>query len=288
MSLREALEAGKFIITSEVGPPKGTNTSEMLESAELIKGKAHAINVTDNQSAVMRLSSFAGCVLLKERGFDPVLQMTCRDRNRLALQADLLGASALGIRNVLALTGDHTTGGDHPQAVGVYDLESVQLLDVIAALNSGKDMVGNDLDGATDFLPGAVVTPEAEPLEPQLLKFEKKVRAGAKFFQTQAVYDVEKFKSFMDYARKFDVKILAGILLLRSARMAKYLNNNVAGVVVPAELIAELESAEKPGARGIEIAGRLIREMGPLCDGVHIMAVGVEHKVPDIMEAAGL
>lgn len=288
MGLKEALAQGKFAVTSEVGPPKGTNVEEMLHCAELVKDRVDAINVTDNQSAVMRLSSLGGCALLLQRGIEPVFQVTCRDRNRLGIQSDLLAAAALGVKNVLSLTGDHVSAGDHKEARGVFDMESVQLLQVLHTLNGGKDMAGGDLDGAPSFFPGAIVTPEAIPLEPQLAKFVKKVRAGAKFFQTQAVYDVENFKRFMDYARKFDVKILAGILLLRSAGMAKYLNKNVPGITVPAGIIEEIEGAEKPGAKGIEIAARLITEMRPFCDGVHVMAVGAEQKVPEILDAAGL
>lgn len=288
MKFREALESGEFVITAEVGPPKGTHVQEMLDSADLVKGRVHGVNMTDNQSAVMRLSSLVGCQLLKERGVEPIFQLTCRDRNRLALQSDLLGAAALGIENVLALTGDHPTVGDHPSAKAVFDLESVQLLEVIRSLNEGKDMAGNELEGATNFCPGATVTPGSNPPEPQLLKFEKKVEAGAVFFQTQAVYDLEKFKQFMDYARRFKVKILAGVLLLKSAGMARYLNKKVPGIFVPDELIAELEEATNALQKGVEIAARQIRELQGICDGAHIMAIGAEEKVPAILDAARL
>jgi 5,10-methylenetetrahydrofolate reductase len=260
----------------------------MLEVAEKLKGRVHAVNVTDNQSAVMRLSSLAACHLLKEIGLEPIFQLTCRDRNRLALQSDLLGAAALGIENILALTGDHVVLGDHPQAKPVFDIESVQLLQTIKTLNEGRDLAGNELDGATDFCPGAVVTPEANPLEPQLIKFEKKIKAGAVFFQTQAVYDLEKFKQFMEYVPKGEVRILAGILPLKSAGMAKYLNRNVAGVFVPDQVIQELAKAEKPAQKGLEIAARQIRDLRNICDGVHVMAIGAEEKVPEILDMAGL
>lgn len=291
-SLREALRSGKFVVTSEVGPPKGTDITEMVRNIELVRGKVHGLNATDNQSSVMRLSSLAVCHLVKELGGEPILQMTCRDRNRLALQADLLSAHVLGIGNVLCLTGDHISVGDHPQAKPVFDLDSVQLVRTVRSLQEGKDLGGNDLRGKVDFCVGAIVTPEADPIEPQLLKFEKKVEAGAEFFQTQAVYDPSKFARFMRYARQFPVKVLAGIVLLRSAGMGRYMQANVPGIFVPQELIDEMASVEKGRQleKGIEIAGRMIRALKEegLCDGVHIMAIGKEEVVPDILSAAGL
>jgi len=291
-SFREILNSGNFVVTSEIGPPKGTNIEKMLHHIDLLKDKVAALNVTDHQSSVMRFPSLGGCLAIKERGGDPILQMTCRDRNRLALQAELLIAYTRGIRNVLCLTGDAVPVGDHKEAKGVFDLDSVQLLRAIRQMESGKDLGGNDLDGAVEFCAGAIVTPEARPIEPQLLKFEKKVESGAEFFQTQAVYDLDNFARFMQYARQFPSKILAGIVLLVSARMAKYMNENVPGIFVPQHLIDELASAPKGEAlnRGIEIAGQMIAALKKesLCDGVHIMAIGREEVVPQIMEAAGL
>lgn len=292
MSFKDILNSGKFVVTAEVGPPKGTDIKEMIHHIELLNGKVDALNVTDNQSAVMRICSMAVCKIVLDHGVEPILQMTCRDRNRIGLQSDLLGANILGIKNVLCMTGDHVLAGDHKQAKPVYDVESVQLLGIVDSLNKGKDMSGNDLKGATDFFQGAVVTPEANPLEPQLIKFEKKVRAGAKFFQTQAIYDINKFKEFMGYARKFPVKILAGIVVLKSAGMANFINNNVPGIRVPQELIDELKAAGKEKAldTGLNIAARHIKQLKEdnVCDGVHIMAIGMEDKVPIIMERAGL
>jgi methylenetetrahydrofolate reductase (NADPH) len=292
VSFREALDSGKFVVTAEVGPPKGTDIKEMHHHMQLLKGKLDAVNVTDNQSAVMRISSTAVCVVAMQEGLEPILQMTCRDRNRIGLQSDLLGASILGIKNVLCMTGDHVSAGDHKSAKPVYDLESVQLLKVVDGLNNGKDMMGNELLGSTDFFQGAVVTPEANPIEPQLMKFDKKVAAGARFFQTQAVYDIEKFKGFMGHARQHDVKILAGFVVLKSAGMAKFLNNYVPGIRVPDELIEELKAAGKEKAldTGMDICSRHIRQLKDegICDGVHIMAIGMEDKVPEIMERAGL
>jgi 5,10-methylenetetrahydrofolate reductase len=289
-TFKEALQSGDFVITAEVGPPKGTNIEEMLHHIDLLKDKVDALNVTDNQSSVMRISSLSVAHLIKEKGGESILQMTCRDRNRLALQSELLGAHILGVHNVLCLTGDYVSVGDHPQAKPVFDLDSVQLLQTVGLLNQGKDLSGSDLQGKTNFLAGAVVTPEADPIEPQLVKFRKKIAAGARFIQTQAIYDLEKFKRFMEQARKHDVKIMAGIVLLVSAGMARYMNKNVPGIFVPEKLIDEMAQAPKGKAieAGIAIAGRMIRQLREekICDGVHIMAIGKEGRVPDILEAA--
>lgn len=289
---KDILNSGKFVITSEIGPPKGTNLEKMYHHIDLLKAHVDAINVTDHQSSVMRFPSIGGCLAIKERGGEPILQMTCRDRNRLALQAELLFAYTRGIKNVLCLTGDAVPVGDHKEAKGVFDLDSVQLLRTIRTLESGKDLGGNDLDGAVEFCAGAIVTPEANPIEAQLIKFEKKVEAGAEFFQTQAVYDLDKFAKFMQFARQFSVKILAGIVLLSSARMAKYMTENVPGIFVPQHLIDELANAPKGAAlnKGIEIAGRMIATIKKerLCNGVHIMAIGREEVVPDIIKVAGI
>jgi methylenetetrahydrofolate reductase (NADPH) len=291
-SFKKALKSGKFLVTSEVAPPKGTNLEKMHHHIELLKDKVDAINVTDHQSSVMRFPSLGGVLLVKEMGGEPILQMTCRDRNRLALQADLLFAASRDIHNVLCLTGDSVILGDHKEAKGVFDMDSSQLLATIRRLEKGKDLGGNDIDGSVSFCAGAIVTPEANPLEPQLIKFEKKIEAGAEFIQTQAVYDLDNFKTFMKYAKQFPVKILAGIILLTSAPMARFMNKNVAGVNVPQELIDEMASAPKGMAldKGIEIAGRMIKRIKKekMCDGVHIMAIGREELVPDIISAAGL
>jgi 5,10-methylenetetrahydrofolate reductase len=291
LSLQPLFESGKFVVTAEVGPLKGTDTTELGEAAEFLRGKIDAANVTDQQSSVMRLGSMAGCYLLKEKGIDPVLQMTCRDRNRLALQSDLLSASALGIENVLAITGDLPLLGDHPQAKPVFDLDSVQLLWVIKKLNEGFDMEGNELKGKPNFFAGAVVNPGAdtrEALELQLLKMEKKIEAGARFFQTQAIYDSAAFAKFMKRAGAFKVPILAGIIPLKSVGMARFMNKNVAGVFVPEELIEKMNTAEDKTSMGIEIAADLIKQLKDICQGVHVMAIGWEKKVPQVLEAAGL
>jgi len=284
----EKLTKGEFVITSEIGPPKGTNL-EFLEESEVLRGKVDAINVTDIQSSVMRLGSLATCRFLVEKDLEPVFQITCRDRNRLALQSDLLSAYVLGIRNVLILTGDHTILGDHQEAKPVFDLDSVSLMKVASDLMEGKDMMGNELDGKPEFFLGAVVSPGYEPLELQIMKMEKKIEAGAKFFQTQAVYDLNAFEKFMKLVEKYKVPVLGGIVLLKSAGMAKYMNNNVAGVSVPDKYIKMMASAEKKERSkvSIQIAAELIKGMKDLCQGIHIMPLGWERHVPKVLEESG-
>jgi 5,10-methylenetetrahydrofolate reductase len=288
--LKEVLDQGQFAVTIEYNPPKGTNISSLLESAKGLVGRVHGVNVTDNTAAVMRAGSLPVCRLLYEMGHDPVMQMTCRDRNRLAMQSDLLGAHLLGIRNILCLTGDYPTVGDHKEAKPVYDLDSVQVMQLVQGLNNGRDMAGNKLDGATDFTIGAAVTPEADPIGPMLVKFETKVRAGAQFFQTQAIYHPEQFASFMRAVRHFKVKVLAGILLLRSAKMAEFMNANIPGISVPDDMIAELRAAGDKHALdvGVEIAVRTIKAVRPHCDGVHLMAIKAIDRLPEILTKAEL
>jgi 5,10-methylenetetrahydrofolate reductase len=291
MGFREALHSKKFVVTAEIGPVKGVDIHELIEDAKLIKEKVDAINVTDLQSSVMRLGSMAVCHLLKDHGIDPILQMTCRDRNRLALQSDLLSAWVLGVRNVLALTGDHPSLGDHPQAMPVFDLDSVSLLRVISRLNEGFDMAGNQLKGAPDLFPGAVVNPGADTeaaLDLQIIKMEKKIEAGARFFQTQGIYDLDLFEKFMKRVEGFKTPVLGGVILLKSAGMARFMNKNVAGVFVPEPLIKEIEETKDKVRTSVSIAAHLIKGMKHLCQGVHIMAIGWEKKIPMVLEEAGL
>ncbi|MBM3254968.1 MAG: 5,10-methylenetetrahydrofolate reductase [Candidatus Omnitrophica bacterium] len=289
MTFKEKLQSGKFMVTSEIGPPKGIEIKVILEDAELIRTRVDAINVTDLQSSVMRLGSLAVCSLLKQKGFEPIFQITCRDRNRLALQSDILSAAALGIENILILTGDHTTMGDHPDAKPVFDLDSVQLLQVATKLQAGLDMKENKLEGqAPKFCLGAVVNPGSDPIEPQIIKMEKKIEAGSEFFQTQAIYDIKTFENFLNKAKHLKVPILGGIVLLKSAGMARYMNKNVAGVFVPDSLIKEMEEAKDKVATSVEIAARLIKELKSLCQGIHIMPIGWDKKVPLVLDAAGL
>ena len=282
---------GEFVVTCEAAPPKGTEVGPALEEVRKLAPYVHAFNVTDLQSSVLRMSSWALCALIVREGFEPVVQLTCRDRNRLALQADLLGAWALGIENVLALTGDYPTLGDHPGARPVFDLDSVQLIAAIQALNSGRDLAGNELTGSTGFFVGAVVNPGVEPLAPHLLKMRLKVNMGAQFFQTQAVYDPERFMVFIAQAETLGRPILAGIIPLKSARMARFMNEHIAGISVPQEVIREMERAktkEDRRKRSVEICARIIREVKPYCQGIHLMPMGWEDLVPDILELAGI
>src|SRR3990172_6988701 len=251
MSLKEYLEKKKFVVTAEIEPPKGTDLSNFLETAEFLRDKVDGLNITDQQSAVMRLGSLASCHLLIEKGFEVIFQITCRDRNCIALQSDLLSASVLGIENVLILTGDHPQLGDHPDSKPVFDLDSVQLLQVAKTLEGGYDFSGNKLKKEPKFFLGAATNPGADPLEPEIIKAEKKVKAGAAFFQTQAIYDPVKFNIF----------IMAGIVLLKSAKMARYMNENVAGINVPEELIKRMETASDAKKECIEISVSLIKEI---------------------------
>lgn len=288
----EKLESNDFVITTEVGPPKGPDLTEMIHHIDLLKDKVDAINVTDHQSSVMRYPSIGGCLFVKERGGEPILQITCRDRNRLALQAELLMAYSRGITNILCLTGDSVDVGDHKEAAPVFDLDSVQLLKMIRTLESGNDIAGHELNGTLNFCIGASVHPEADIVEPQLIKFDKKAAAGAQFFQTQGIFDLRSLRRFMQYASQFDVKILAGLIVLSSAGMARFMNKFVPGIFIPQEIIDEMASAGKGKGleKGIEIAARFIKTIKEegLCHGVHIMAVGNEGIVPQIMEAAEL
>ncbi|HOK57126.1 MAG TPA: methylenetetrahydrofolate reductase [bacterium] len=288
-NLQKKLNEGKFVITSEIGPGKGTNL-EFLKEAEVIKNMVDAINVTDLQSSVMRLGSLSVCHLLVEMGIEPIFQITCRDRNRLALQSDLLNAYVLGIRNVLVLTGDHPILGDHPEAKSVFDLDSVSLLKVASTLMEGKDMKGNELDGKVEFFIGAVVSPGYEPIDLQIIKMEKKIENGAKFFQTQAVYDLKKFEEFMKRVEKYKVPILGGIVLLKSAGMAKYMNENVAGVTVPDKYIEMMAKAKKEERVkvSLQIGAELIKGMKDMCQGIHIMPLGWDKYVPDLLSLSGI
>jgi methylenetetrahydrofolate reductase (NADPH) len=293
MSLQSALESGKFAISCEFGPVKGTDTHEIKENIEILKSKVDAANVTDQQSSVMRLSGLVTAALCVQGGLEPIFQMTCRDRNRIALQSDLLGASVMGIKNVLALTGDLPSLGDQPMAKPVFDLDSVTLLQTITTLNSGKDLSGNELKGVPSFFPGAVVKVENNTeasFELQIHKFQKKIAAGAKFFQTQACYEPKSFEKLMRRVEKYKVPVMVGVIPLKNAGSAKYMNANVAGIHVPDELIDIMAKASKEDREkvGLEMAADLIRKMKGMCQGVHIMAVAWEKKVPEIMALAGL
>ncbi len=290
MKLTDAFAEEECVVTGEVGPPKGAGAEGCLEAAGEMNGAVDAVNVTDNQSAVVRLGSLAVSRLLKESGIEPVYQLTGRDRNRIALQSDLLSAFALGIENVLLLTGDHMVLGDHPEAKGVFDLDSVQLIRAARELNEGRDLAGHELDEPTDFCIGAVVNPGSDNLSMQVIKMKKKIDAGARFLQTQAIYAPEVFERFLDEAGPTDVPIMAGIVPLKSAGMARYMNDNVAGIHVPDNLIGRLKDVAKEDRRkvSLEISLELVEEIRDICDGIHIMPLGWDDLVPQIVDGAGL
>ena len=292
MRITELFDNGEFVVTAEVGPPKGIHVDHLVEEAKIYLSGITAVNVTDNQSSVMRMGSLPACVALKNAGLTPILQLTCRDRNRIALQSELLGAAMLGIENILCLTGDHTKMGDHPGAKPVFDLDSVSLLHTACQLEKGVDLGGQALVGEPPkFAKGAVVSPCSDSVDAQLAKMERKVMAGAEYFQTQAVFDSEKFISFMEKAKQFGKPVQLGVIIPKSAGMAKFMNNNVAGVHVPQEMIDALAADKeraKAGITGVEIAAKIIRECRPYCQGVHIMALGWESKVPELLKLAGI
>lgn len=283
-SLQESLESNQFAITAEVCPPKGTDVKDLIRKALELKDRVNAINVTDNQRAIMRLGSLGASIILLNNNIEPVYQLTCRDRNRIALQSDLLSAAAFGIKNVLLLTGDHVSAGDHREAKPVFDLDSVQLIDIASRLNHGFNAMDKPIKGKTSFFIGGAINPGANPLEPEIITFEKKVESGARFFQTQAIYDIETLKRFLNFISKSNIYILAGILVLKSAKMARFLNENVAGVNVPEDLIKQLEDSKDPLEKGIEIAAEQIKSLKNICHGVHIMTVGQEEIISNILD----
>ncbi len=292
MRITELFDNGEFVVTAEVGPPKGIHLGHLVEEAKTYLSGITAVNVTDNQSSVMRTSTLATCAMMKNAGLTPIYQATCRDRNRLALQSDLLGAAALGIENILCLTGDHTKMGDHPGAKPVFDLDSVSLLYTASQLEKGVDLAGNPLVGEPPkFAKGAVVSPISDSVDAQLAKMERKVMAGADYFQTQAVFEPEKFIAFMEKAKQFGKPVQLGVIIPKNAGMCKFMNRNVAGVHVPQDMIDALAADKeraKAGITGVEIAAKIIKECRPYCQGVHIMALGWEDKVPALMEMVGI
>ena len=286
-SFTESLESDRSLVTCELNPPKGTDLVSVYDKAGLLSGWVDAFNVTDSAGSRMTMAPIAMAHLLLDRGFEPILQITCRDRNRLALQSELLAASALGIGNILCMSGDPPGAGDHPDAKAVFDIDAVALLRAVQSLGSGSDMSGNELRGTPEINAGAVVNPGVDDLDKEVRRMEEKIEAGGAFFQTQAVYEPATFERFMNAARRFNVPILAGLIVLKSARMARNLNANLPGVHVPEGIIAELETADSRQDKSVEISARIIREIRPMCRGVHIMAIGWESRVPEILDAAG-
>jgi 5,10-methylenetetrahydrofolate reductase len=294
MKIVDLFDKGEFVISGEVGPVKGAipRNGDFVppcqKEAEHLRGFVHAINVTDNQSAVMKLGSLAASVRLKSKGHEPIYQITCRDRNRIALQSEILTAYSLGVDNMLLLTGDHTNLGDHKEAKPVFDLDSVQLLKIAAGLREGMDMAGNELLNKPDMCVGAVVNPNFLPLELQVIKMEKKVEAGAQFFQTQAVYDDRVVDEFVEKAQKLGVPVQMGVVVLKSPAMGAYMNKNVSGITVPEQWIEEIGSVEKNDRKkkAAEMMGRFIGKHKSKFQGVHVMPLGWTDIVPDILEHA--
>ena len=283
-NLAQSIASGRFVVTSELNPPKGTNLEPLFERADSLKHCIDAFNITDSHAAKMSICPMAVAHLLHQRGIEPIMQMTSRDKNRIGLQGDLLGASALGIPNVVFMGGDPPKIGDHPEAKGVFDLMSADLLAAAKGLCEGHDMHGNELSGAADLHIGAVVNPGADNLDAEIDKMKAKVDAGAQFLQTQAVYEPESFERFMNKIAGIKVSILAGIILLKSAKMAQYMTDNVPGIVVPDALIARMDQTDDKAATSIDIAADIINNIKSTCQGIHIMPMGWEAKIPGVLE----
>ena len=287
-ALREALDAGRFVVTGEIAPPHGTDLSAMRAAVETLAPVCDALNVTDNQGASLHLSSLAASRVVLEMGVEPIFQQTCRDRNRLALESDMLAAWTLGLENLLAVTGDDPRGGDHPQAKGVFDLDSTHLAQVASGFNEGHDMQGRELKGATGFYIGAAMFPEAEPWDVQRARIEQKIAAGVRFFQTQAVFDVDKLARAVEVAHANGAKVIAGILILRNPRVIRFINERLAGLMVPDALAARIEAAEDTEAEAVELAIEQARAYREVADGIHVMALGLDSAVPRIVRDSGI
>jgi 5,10-methylenetetrahydrofolate reductase len=294
-NLERVLTEGHFAVTSEIGPPKGTSTDFVRKTADQLKSCCDAMNVTDNQTAIVRMSSLAACALLRQMGIDAVMQMVTRDRNRLAMQSDVLGAVALGIRNLLCLSGDHQKFGNHPTAKNVHDIDSIQLTQMVRTMrDEGLFMSGDKVSGDVPLFIGCAANPFADPFEFRVLRLAKKIRAGADFIQTQAVFDLPRFAAWMDMVRDQGlhekVHILAGIIPMKSAGMARYMKKYVAGLMIPDELVKRMEHASDAKDEGVSIACELIEQVRdvPGVRGVHIMAVAWEEVVPEIVSKARL
>lgn len=287
---RHAVKSGEFLITAEVSPPKGGDATSMLKMAQLLKGRVHAVNITDGSRAVLRMCPLAASVILLQHGIEPICQVACRDRNRIGLQADLMGANALGIHNILALTGDPVKAGDHPDCKAVFDLESVRLLQLINKMNHGFDWNNKPLtDGATDLFVGAAVDPQSHSWSGLQRRFERKVQAGAQFFQSQLIADFDKLEKFMNQIASGSNKpILAGIFLIKSAKNAEFLNRCVPGIEIPQSIIDRLAAAKDPLREGMKIAAEQVKMAKDICHGVHLMAIKREDLIPEILDMAGI
>jgi len=290
MSFKEQLESGKFVVVAELQPPKGNDLTELYEHAELLKGRVHAINVPNLQNAIMRLGSLSVCALLKARGMESIYNLSCSNRNRLALQSELLDASALGLTNVLLLQGDHPSIGDHFEAQAVFDLDVMGLLGAAKRLQEGYDLMGNDLQGKPQFCLGAQVNAAAKGhvLDLEVMDMEKKIRLGVDFFFANSIYDLSLFEPFIKKVAHFKVPIIASITLLKSVGMARYVNKHVEGASIPDSIIDLLMKASDKQKASVEIAGGLIKQLKSLCQGVQIISIGWEKQIPAVLEFAGL
>jgi len=290
-SLREKIRAGRFVVTTELTPPKGIDLSDIYTKADALKGVVDAINLTESPRARMAIEPTAVARLLIERGAEPIVQFTARDRNRIALQADILGAAALGIRNVVFMTGDHPQHGDHPDAKPVFDLHTSEMIAAARSLTRGRDLAGNELKGAPDLFIGATANPGADNLALEVENTRRKIEAGAQFFQTQALYDPQSLIRYVQALQTNDVALLAGVIPLKSAKMARWLNANVPGIRVPEALIAQMDAVAGEASAelrvSIDIASRIIREARPHCAGIHLMAMGWERHIAAILAASG-
>lgn len=286
MKFKDKLTTNDFIITAELFPPKGTDISTLLDKADILAKVVDAINITDNQRASMRVGSLAICKLLKDRGYESILQMTCRDRNRIALQSDLLSASVLGLENVLILSGDHTSAGEYIGTKSVYDLDTIQLIKTARLLETGVDLAGKKLKGSPKFCLGAVANPTASPLDLQLLMLEKKINAGIEFVQTQTIFDIVQFQNFFDTIRYKNIKILPGVTVIKSVAFMEFLKK-LPGVNIPQNIQDRILSAKNPFDEGIQICAETIYKLRDFADGVHIMAIGIEEYIPDILKKSG-
>jgi methylenetetrahydrofolate reductase (NADPH) len=285
---RQMLDSGEFVVTGEIAPPHGTDLSAMRASVDTIAPFCDAVNVTDNQGASLHLSSLAASRAVLEMGHEPIFQQTCRDRNRLALQSDMLAAWTLGLTNLLAVTGDDPRGGDHPQAKGVFDLDSTQLVQVASGFNEGHDMQGRPLKGATDFFIGAAMFPEAEPWDVQQARIEEKIAAGVRFFQTQAIFDVDKLVRATEVAHAHGAKVIAGILVLRSPRVIDFINQRLAGLMVPDHIADRIRGAADPAEEAVMLAIEQATALRGVADGIHVMALGLDSAVPRIVRESGI
>ncbi|MDX1514044.1 MAG: methylenetetrahydrofolate reductase [Gammaproteobacteria bacterium] len=286
--LADLIASDRFIVTSELNPPKGVRLDELFRKAEALKRHVDAFNLTDSHAAHMTMTPLAAAHLLARRGIEPILQITTRDRNRIALQSDLLGAFALGIENVVFMGGDPPSAGDHPDAKPVFDVYSSLMLRAATSMENGHDMAGNPLKSNPTFCLGAVCNPGADDLDDELRRMEEKIDAGARFFQTQAIFEPQKFERFVRASENLETTLLAGIIPLKSVKMARYMNTRVLGIYIPDALVQRMANADNRRAESIEIAASIIREVLDMCRGLHVMAIGWEEVVPEIIDAAGI